>query len=255
MARRGHRATVVLLAAPETLAGLDAACARAGIRLVRLISVRTRPVPTERWLPRLADRPAPDVVVVTSRAAVSAGVRRWLRGRRSALPSVDYWAAGPTTARALRAVRARPVHRARTLGAEGIAGALARLRPRRILYFRSDRAGPALARKLRRLGHRVDDTVVYRVVPRTRISPGEARAVLTSDVVAATSPSALSLLSGSTLARRIAARRPPTRLVVLGPTTRSAARALGFRNVSVAPSPNPERFTRHLLRELEHAAA
>ncbi len=255
MTRRGHRGTVVLLAAPDTLAGLDVACARAGIRLVRLISVRTRPVPTERWLPRLERRPIPDLVVVTSRAAVTAGVRRWLRARRPARPSVDYWAAGPTTARALRAVGARPVHRARSLGAEGIAGALARLRPRRILYFRSDRAGPDLARRLRRFGHRVDDTVVYRVVPRTRISSGEARAVLTSNVLAATSPSALTLLSGSAIARRLAARPRPARLVVLGPRTGSAARALGFRNVSVAPSPNPERFTRHLLRELEHAAA
>lgn len=254
MARRS-RPTVVLLAASDTLEGLDVACARVGIRLLRVVSLQPRPVPRGRWLNGLRDQPPPDLVVVTSRAAVALGVLPWLRANRPASSPIVYWAAGPTTARALSAARAVPVRRPLTLGAEGIARALARLRPRRILYLRSDRAGPALARRLRRSGHRVVDRVVYRVVPRGRVSSREARAVRDADALVASSPSALAVLSTPTVARRFGKReRAAARLVVLGARTRATARARGFSNVSIAPSPNPERFTRFLLRELEHAA-
>jgi len=248
-----RRPAVVLLAASETLRGVDPLLRRAGVRPVRLPSVDPRPVPPARWLGRRSTRAVPDAVVVTSRNAVTAGVVPWRRafGTRSA--SVEFWAVGPETARALRKVGVRRVHRPPVVGARAVAQALGRSPRRTVLYFRSDAAGPELARALRRQGHQVVDLIVYRLGTPPPLTARQRKQLRAADLLVATSPSALSSLRrridrGSF--RRLARGTP---LVVLGERSRRAARGHGFARVSVAAAATAQRFTHHLLRELRDA--
>ncbi len=255
MAAPRSRRTVVLLSAAGTLAPLDRRLARSRVRLRRVVVTEAAPVSPRRWLPRLLARRPPDGVVVTSPAGVAAGVRPWLRSAGREAAELEYWAAGPVTARALRSAGVRRVHRAPGLGARAVAEALRRGPRRRLLYFRSDRAGPELARRLRRNGHRVTEAVVYRLGRSRPPSASTFAAIRDADLVVAASPSAIDALARAAGSARLRPLARSTALVVLGERSRAAARAHGFRRVSVAPSPNPERFTRHLLRELEHAGS
>jgi len=245
--------SVVLYSAPGTLAGVDSPLRRAGVRLVRLVAVVFRPVPPRLWLARLERIHQPCTVLVTSRTGVEAGVRPWARARGRTLPPLEGWAVGPGTAEALRRAGVRRVHRARSTGATGLAEALGRSTPRTVVHFRSDLAGPALARFLRGRGHRVVEVVVYRTEAVRRLTDRARRALVLADLLVVTSPSALSSLRRRLGARGFARISRATRLVVLGERSRKAAAALGFRRVSVAPSTTAQRFTRHLLRELRDA--
>lgn len=243
--------SVVLYSLPGSMDGLEASLRRSGVRLVRLSSLRPRPIPPARWLPGLSRYDPPDVVVVTSRSAVEAGVRPWRASSVSRNRSVEFWAVGPGTARALRGAGIPRVRRPSGIGARAVAAALARKGPRRILYLRSDRAGPELTRALRRQGHRVIERVVYHLQPASLPAQGR-RAVSAADLLVVTSPSGLSTLRrelGSAAFGEVARGVP---LVVLGERSRRAARDRGFLRASVAPSTTPQRFTRHLLRELRH---
>ncbi len=249
------RPTVVLVAARGTLSGVDALLRRSGARPVRVRVLETRPVPPERWLQSALRAPAPDTIVVTSRAAVDAGLGPWRRAVRGSRPLVEYWAVGPGTAAAVRGVGVRRVRRPPSLGASALVRALRRPTPRTVLYFRSDRAGPAFGASLRRQGHRVVDPVVYRL-GRTPPLPARTRAAFRRvALLVVTSPSGLSELRrrlGAAAFDRLARRVP---LVVLGAQSRDAARKSGFRRISIAPSPRAQPFTRHLLAELSRAAA
>jgi uroporphyrinogen-III synthase len=247
------RPTVVLLSSAGSLGGIDVSLAREGIRLVRIPTVAPEAVNPRPWKARLARFPEVDTVVVTSPAAVKIGVGPW---RRSAVPfpsSPEFWAVGPATERALRGTGVRRVRRTRTVGALAVARALQGRRPRTVVYLRSDRAGPRLARVLRRQGHRVLDLVVYRIPATLQLSSHCLRALAATNLLVATSPSSLSNL------RRVVDRRTFSHLcesaplVVLGERSRRAACGHGFRHVSVAPSTTPQRFTRHLLHELRDA--
>jgi uroporphyrinogen-III synthase len=245
--------TVVLLSAPGTLDAIDPRLRRAGVRLVRLSSLVTRPIAGSRWLSRVTGIARPDTVVVTSRAAVEAGVVPWRRAIGSVPRYVEFWAAGPGTAQTLRRAGVRKVHRPPAVGGQAVARSLGR-RPRRtIVYFRSNLAGTGLARALRDQGHRVADVVVYRVETPSRMSGAARRLLASADLVIATSPSALSSLRRRWGSRSFSRFARTARLVVLGERSRRAARGHGFRHTSVAPSPTAQRFTGHLLRELRDA--
>jgi uroporphyrinogen-III synthase len=250
----GHsRPTVVLLSSAGTLGRIDVSLAREGIRLVRIPTVVPEAVDSRPWKAQLTRFPEADTVVVTSPAAVRTGVEPW---RRSSVPfpsSPEFWAAGPGTVLALRKTGLRRVRRPRTVGALAVARALDGEPRRTVVYLRSDRAGPRLARVLRSQGHRVLDLVVYRIPPTLHLSSHARRALAATDLLVATSPSSLSNL------RRVLDRRTFSHLcesaplVVLGDRSRRAARGHGFRHVSVAPSTTAQRFTRHLLHELRDA--
>jgi uroporphyrinogen-III synthase len=247
--------TVVIVSAPGTLEGVDPLLRRAGVRPVRLVSALPRAVDPADWLGELVRAPMPDTVVVSSRAAVEAGLGPWRRAQGPFGASLEFWAVGPGTARALRRAGVRRVRRPRTVSARGLASSLRRRRPRRVVYFRSDAAGSQLARTLRGQGHRVLDLVVYRLEPPRRLTARARRDLSRADLLVVTSPSGLSALRGrldrSTFSHL--ARKVP--LVVLGERSRRAARGHGFRRSSVAPSTTAQRFTRHLLRELRNARA
>ncbi len=242
-----------MLSAPGTLSGIDPLLERAGVRVIRVPTIAPTPVPWERWRPRVDREVAVEVVVVTSRTGVAAGVVPWLSHAAPATRRMEFWAVGPATARALRAAGIRrAVHRPTTVGTLALARALARGPPRKIVYFRSDRAGPGLARSLRRRGHCVVDLVVYRVGSAPELTARVRRELAEADLWAATSPSALGSLRTALGARRFSARARRRGLVVLGERTRRAAAAYGFRRVSVAPA-TTQRFTRHVLERLRDA--
>jgi uroporphyrinogen-III synthase len=246
---------VVLLSALGTLGGIDDRLGRAGVRLTRIFSVAFHPVDPKLWSTRLESSFAPDTVIVTSRTAVQTGVIPWLEGKTARTGPLLYWAAGPGTAAALRAIGIRTPRRPRTAGAAGILRALHRGAPRRVLYFRSDRAGPGLARRLRQQGHAVTDLVVYRLDDPPALPTEARRALRGADLLVAASPSSLSGLRRQLDRRTFLRLRRTARLVVLGERSKRAAQGHGFRRVSVAPSTTAQGFTRYLLRELRDAAA
>jgi len=250
-----RRASVVVYAAPGTLAGVDRSLRRAGVLVARLASIDRAGVDPARWLPRLARGPVPDAVIVSSRAAVDHGVGPWRAAVGPRARGVEFWAVGPGTAGALRRLGIRRVRRPRRIGSVALAAALGRSPPRRLVYFRSDRAGGDLGRSLRRGGHRVIAPIVYRVRSPRALRPRERQTLESAALIVVSSPSGLASLRERLGARRFSRLARATGLVVLGARSARAARRLGFRRVSVAPSTAAHRFTRHLLRELGHADA
>lgn len=244
---------VVLVSARGTLAGIDGLLRRAGVRLVRLESMTPRPMDPTAWLDRIARSPRPDTVIVTSRAAVDAGVRPWRRVVARFPASLEFWAAGPGTAQALRRAGVSPVHRPRDVGAMAIAQALGPRPARTIVYFRSDLTGTRLARALRARRHRVVDLAVYHLQPAPRLAARSRADLLRADLLVVTSASGLSDLRRRLDRRTFARLCRATPVAVLGELSRQAAEAHGFLQVLVAPSTTAQRFTRFLLRELRHA--
>ncbi len=254
MRRTAAGPTVVLLSTRGALAGVGSRLARGGVRVVRIPSAETRPILPARWLPLLLRATGPDTVIVTSPAAVGAGVEPWRRSSAPRAPRLEHWAAGPTTARALRSLGIRRVRSARGLGATPLLRALGAHPRRTVLYLRSDLAGPSLARRLRRQGHRVLEVVAYRTTRPPELSARARRDLLSADLLVVTSPSGIeSLVHRLSAGDRVRLQRT-ARLIVLGARSRRAARTHGFRSVSVAPSPDPGRFTRYLLGRMPHAA-
>lgn len=252
--RRQWSASVVIAAAPGTLAGVDRRLRRAGVRVVRLRTLEVRVVPPAKWVPGLLRRAPPDTVVVTSRAAVFAGVRPWRAASGPSSTRAEFWAVGPRTAAALRAAGVRPVRRPPPpASAAGIVRGLRRATPRAILYLRSDRAGPALARELRRHGHRVYDRVVYRALAPRSIS-GQGRGIVHgADLIVVTSPSGFDSLRRRVGPRTYARLTRSVPVLVLGARSRAAARTEGYRTIAVVPPTTPQRFTGRVLRELRVA--
>ncbi|MCI4343407.1 MAG: uroporphyrinogen-III synthase [Thermoplasmata archaeon] len=244
--------TIALLSAAGTLAGIDTQLERAGVRVARISTLEFSPVPPEHWRSRIMRGRTFDTVVATSRTGVAAGVVPWLRTSGPRVRSCEFWAVGPGTAAALREAGVRVVRRPRLAGTPALARALRRTEPRTILYFRSDRAGPGLARSLRRMGHRVSDVVVYRVASATLLTARDRRRLAAATLWVATSPSSLASLSHGLPAPTWNRLRDTATLVVLGERSRRAAIGLGVRRVSVVPVTTTQRFTRRLLRELDH---
>jgi len=244
---------VVLLAAPGTLETVGPALRRSGARFFRLASLEPRPVDPARWLKRIEQAPPPDTVVLTSRHAVEAGVRPWRRSVGTFPPTVEFWAAGPGTAQALRRSGIRRVRRPPTVGATAVAKALRKGARRTIVYLRSEVAGPGLARALRREGHRVVDVVVYGLAAPPPFTARERRRLDSADMLVVTSPSGLSALRSRLGREEFLRLSRNVRLVVLGERSRKAAAAHGFRHTSVVAPTTAQRFTRHLLRELRDA--
>lgn len=244
--------TVALLAAADTLEGVDDQLRRVGVRAVRLALFQERPRPVAAWTRRLPRRGPPDTVLVTSRRGVACGVVPWQRGR-SERTRVEYWGIGTSTVDALRRAGVRRPRRPARPDSAALTVALRRPGGRAILYFRSREAGTALARSLRKEGHHVTDVVVYYLRRIPHLPRTARRSLDGAELVVATSPSALSALRSLWGSARFARWAGDRRLIVLGERSRRAALARGFRHVAVVPPSTAQRFTRHLLRELRDA--
>lgn len=243
---------ILLAASDRALSDVEAALGRT-VELRRWVTVRWRPVPARRLRRRLAGVRAVDGVILTSPAVVESFLvpvlpdvwpYEWRRLR--------YWASGPATARALRRRGGPRATIGSPEGAEGIARALARVPPLRLLYPRSDRAGPALARRLRRAGHRVIEVIAYRHEPVGRASDRARRWAERADLIVVTSPSAWDGLCRALGPSGIRTLRRSARFVALGSTTARRLRADGLRRLAVAPGSSAQRFTPFLLGRLAH---
>ncbi|HKS59156.1 MAG TPA: uroporphyrinogen-III synthase, partial [Thermoplasmata archaeon] len=133
----------------------------------------------------------------------------------------------------------------------GVDGRARRIVGSRIVYARSDRAGPKLAQALRRHGKSVLDLPVYRVVQRpSRV----LRLPVHPAAVVVLSPSAWSSLSPVTRAWARSLSRFPVPFMTLGPKTADFLRRQGIGPVSHPPRPSAQSFTTHLLQRVRLAA-
>ncbi len=238
--------TLLVASASGTLLRLSRELTDRGWTVRRLETVRTTPVRFAR-LPRwLVRGPRPDVWVVTSRAVVETFARGH-EGRLRALRRIPCVVAiGPGTASALRSVGLRPRSGAPAGGTAALLSALGAVDGLRVLYLRSDRAGPVLARRLRRRGATVIERVVYRTRPASRLSRTTRERLAGVRVWAVSSPSAVAGLRralGEPLFRR---ERERVRAVAIGPRTGRALRAAGVREVHVSAESSEEGLTKLL---------
>ena len=249
--QRRPRPKLLLVSAEGTLGDVARRLRIGGASVSAICAIRRVPVPPSKWLPRLRAGAAIRSVLVASPYAVEAGVLPW-REAISPTSAVRYWAVGPTTKERLRAAGVRRVRRGSSLGVEGL---VRRLRPADgpLLRFRSDRAGPGLARTLRDCGIRVRDVVVYRTVPNVPLGPRGRAAARSATFVLFTSPSAIAGLRRLLSRAEFGRLRRTTSAVGLGHATSAAARRSGFRRVLTAPTVDREALTRYLLDALSHA--
>jgi uroporphyrinogen-III synthase len=114
---------------------------------------------------------------------------------------------------------------------------LARERPRRIVYPRSDQAGSALGRRLRGQGHEVLDLIAYRTGP--PLNPARHRPRFAGPcTIIVTSPSAVSNLRRELSPLGFQKLRSTAYALVLGVRTARAMRGHGFRDVHVLAGDN-----------------
>lgn len=231
--------TVALLASAGSMAGLDRALAQRGLTLLRISTVGVRPVPVEPLRARLRAFGRFDTVLLTGPPAARALRAVLPPGLPRARP-VEILPAGPATARSARVLGFGRVRRTRGEGAAAIAEALAEGRPRSILYPRSNRAGPGLARRLTAGGHRVLDLIVYRIAPGAPLG-GRARAdLLRSAAVVALSPSSVAHLRRMVDPATFSALRRGPRWIALGERTLRSVRGHGIRGARRAHAASVE---------------
>ena len=242
---------IALVGGAETLLGAERALARRGIRVDRILAFQYDPVARNRLRQSLARFGPYDLLFLTSQEAVrvmaGAGLLPRTPGTRNA-PRVV--AAGPQTARALRASGVPARWLASAGAGRSAAARFAARPPLRIVYPRSDRAGPSVAQELARAGHTVLDLVAYHVRPIRRPGRATAERVRLADRVLVTSPSALASLRQSLGSVEFDRLRRRGVLVVLGATSARAARGHGFRAVRVVPSIREAAVARFLEQEV-----
>ncbi len=248
-----QRRRVAIIGSPETLLGAERGLRRSGIRVDRIPVFRYVPTPRAPLRRSLAKFGPYDVLLLTSKESVRVmaglGVLR-ARGRVRYDPEI--FVAGPATARALAAFGRIVTWRAAGGLGRAAAEPLAHRPPLRVVYPRSDRAGPSLARRLRRHGHTVLDLVAYRVAPVVRPTRPMAERLRRARCVLVTSPSALSYLRRSLGPSAFGELRRRAGLVVLGTTSARAARGHGFRGVRIVPEVSGTAVRDFLLAEMAH---
>ncbi len=232
---RGGR---VLVARPEAQAGeLAAALVDAGLEPVLVPAIAIETGGDHDELGRAATRlPSYRWVVVTSangaRAILATGHVRPGTGAPG-------WAAiGPATAAVLEGVEIAVEFRSSMASAEALARELPVNAGDRVLVVRGDLAGARVAEVLRARGAAVDDVIAYR----TREAPRSSRPLLRAAVRNA-GLDAIVFSSGSTV-RGLAALAADEGLdlsgvpaICIGPESTRAAKAAGFRNVTVSAAP------------------
>ncbi len=246
MMRRSRRPTIVLLGSAETLAGLDGLLRRANVALRRVPVLEFHDaVPRRR--PPWSVRPAGfDILLVGSLRAVERFVRTSLDP--AAARGASVWAVGTVTARAMRRLGWRHVRAAPTAGVDALLASLGPGRGRRLIYPRSDRAGPTAGDRLRARGWRVWDPVVYRTTARSALRPSERRVVEGARAWIATSPSSLSALRRLLGPARFGRGRRTVPLIALGDRTLRAARGHGFRHAESAGAATVQALTYYVVR-------
>ena len=244
---------VALIGTAGSLVTLARRLSRRGWRPVRLEAIRTEPVPVRSVPPWLRRRPPADLWIVTSRAVETTFLARhpdWRRRLRT-IPRVV--AVGPDTARDLRSIGIANLERVTKGGSAALLADLGPIAGARIVYLRSDLAGPDLARRLRARGARVVGRIVYRTRKGTRLTPPVGDGIGAIPVWIVTSPSALAgfrSMVGPTVFRRY---RGTVRGFAIGARTARAMRQSGLRRVAAPKESTEEGFTRLLEETLGDA--
>ena len=244
---------IALIGGAESMRGIAERLARRGWSPIRVRAIRPEPVPV-RAPPAWLDRVSPaDLWIVTSRAVATTFLSvhpDWVRALRR-IPEVA--AVGPETARALRRLR---VTNLRTVTRGGSSALLARLGPvagRRVVYLRSDRAGPELARTLRARGARVLDRIVYRTRGGSKLAPRHRERVGAIPVWVVSSPSALMGFRTMIGAGVFHRHRGSVHAFGIGARTARALRESGVRHVQAPNESTEEGFTKLLEKALGDA--
>ncbi|MDE1821415.1 MAG: uroporphyrinogen-III synthase [Euryarchaeota archaeon] len=240
-----RRLPIVLLSGPDSLTDLEGRLRSVGASVQRVVMVRQvgRPDAAAPPAPRPGKRR--NLLLVTSSAAVDHFLARWPTVLATWGHRGEIWAVGPRTAGHLRALGIRSVNIPPSPTSAAMLRSMGSLSGSYVLHPRSDVAGPGLARELRRRGARVTDRIVYTTRARTP-SGSELVHIQGAAWLLASSPSVLSALRRGAGARRFREIRATARLLVLGPTTASAARRLGFRQVRLVPLSSSKALPRFL---------
>ena len=221
-----------------------------GWDVVRVETIRIEAAPTGRRPAWLRRTPPADLWVVTSRAIVDPVLRvhpKWVADLRRIPETV---AIGDDTARALERIGVGPIRVAPRGGSSDLLRTMWPVRGRRVLYLRSDRAGPSLARHLRRRGARVIDRVVYRIREGPPLSPSARQKLAESETWVISSPSALEGLRRTLGPAAFDAKVREARCFALGERTARAIREAGARRVMAARTSTQEGLTKLLEKEL-----
>ncbi len=190
---------------------------------------------------RLGKPATPWTAVVSGSGRIDPALPVFASGRaRSLLVTTRAGARRRSREAAVGGLRIAPAAASGRLGAAAILAALAGAPPRSILYARSDRAGPGLARRLARDGHRVLDLVAYRVVPGPPLGRPARERLLRSGVVIALSPSSVAGVRRRLDRASFAALAGGRRWIAPGERTLRAIRGHGIRGARRARAASVE---------------
>ena len=232
-----HGTALLVVSGPETLAPSLKALAASGTRVERWTLLRPVPRRDPPKLPRPRPSARRNILLVTSPQTADLYLRRFPEELTAWVRTGEVWAVGPTTAARLRGLGVRTIKLTPSLGTAALPASLGPLRSSLVVYPRSRRAGPALARALRRKGARVREVVAYEVEVGRRVPRRELSYLLKARAVLATSPSALDALRAAVGRPTFERLRRDLPLLVLGPRSLSRGRELGFRRVRAITPP------------------
>ena len=239
----GNDRRVALIGATGSLVALERRLVRRGWKPVRVPAIRTEPVRSPSLPDWLVRRPPADLWIVTSRAVVTTFLRSHVRRSRALRLVPNVAAVGPETASALRGAGFRHLRRVTRGGADELLARLGPVAGLRVLYLRSDRAGPGLARQLRARGARVIDRVVYRTRSRGPLPRRHRDRIGSMPIWVVTSPSALEGFRAMVGRATFERYRGGVRGFAMGARTARAMRASGIRRVAAPKESTEEGFT------------
>jgi uroporphyrinogen-III synthase len=192
-----------------------------------------------------------DWIFLTSQNAVRPVVSRMGEVRAELLlgGGIEIAVVGPATAQAARGAGLKVAYAAETHDAVSLARELGgRLRGRRVLLPRSDRANADLPRVVRELGAEALEVVAYRTETAAESDAEVARSILAGevDVVVSFSPSAVSALVEALGAQGVAKLPDGVAFAAIGGVTGNAYRDAGIREPLIAAAATSDAVTRIL---------
>lgn len=150
---------------------------------------------------------------------------------------------GPATRDEARSAGFRPSYEARESSGGGLAAELAvKVKGKRVLLPRSDRARPELPKLLREAGAEVVEVIAYKTIRPERFDPRGLEAIRgrNVDVITFFSPSAYQYLAEDLDATVLTGKSSKMVIATIGSTTSSEIRKNGLEVAIEAPSPSAE---------------
>lgn len=234
--------TVAIATAAGTLTDLEESLRRTGHPVVRFNASRFVPTLSAAQRRRLRDDTWDGILVSSPR-----GLELFLEPVYSSAPKgtrrpVAY-VAGEYIAVGAARLGFQVVRPTGPPGLDTIVASVPSGRPLRLLHPRSDAAGPALARRLRKKGHTVRDVLAIRTVRATGMAAGVRAGFRRAGLIVISTPPTFAMVRrqlGPRAFRKLAANVP---FRVLGSATQQAAQRAGVRDVGqLDPGPG-QRFT------------